>query len=176
MNGAEGLVNWVSLGLSNNQKQQWRQAEVVRSFGWDVEAMVSSYIVILELTGWCRHCCSWQYMPLDSLKAIPAPTLACSLLLIGNHSAAHGVSSKLAVNGCMQSNLGAFNQGCGSQSLGSLELIFNATSFVSFVAVVCSRRVDWFQQPVDQNTKPTVVRMRHWVTIINWKLCDSQSI
>jgi hypothetical protein len=47
----------------------------------------------------------------------------------------------------MQSNLGAFIQGCGSQSLASLELISNATLFVSFVAV-CSRWVDWFQRPV----------------------------
>jgi hypothetical protein len=48
----------------------------------------------------------------------------------------------------MQSNLGAFIQGCSSQSLGSLELLIsNATSFVSFVAV-WSRWVDWFQWPV----------------------------
>jgi hypothetical protein len=46
------------------------------SFSWDVEAMVYSCVV---LCFWSllndRHCCSWQYMPLDSLKAIP-PTLS----------------------------------------------------------------------------------------------------
>jgi hypothetical protein len=65
MNSAEGLANWVLA---------WAMMKLIQ-LGCGGNGLLLCCPLLLKLTEWHRHCCSWQYMPLDSLKAIP-PTLS----------------------------------------------------------------------------------------------------
>jgi hypothetical protein len=102
----------------------------------------------LKLTDCCKHCCSWQYMPLDSLKAIPAshPPATLSACCIGNHSWPFQ-----AVNAIQSQNIHLRVQLPVSG--------FLITDFqCHFVCVFCSstyRRVGWFRRPYwgDPETK-----------------------